>query len=1531
MAVGPKSRLNRVIHRLAFPALLSVTLAPWPASGGDLGDFDGDGKADVLLRHADGRWRMHLMNGRALKASTDVDIPADRAWQFVGKGDFDGDGRDDVLLRHTDGRWHYAPLDGGSVRSGGGSAKMTRNLAWSVAGIGDLDGDGRDDVLLRHTRGGWYYYPMNGRRIVTNGRGSANLTKNLAWRVAGVGDFNGDGKDDVLLRREDGRWFHYAMDGRRFIPGLQGSANLTRNPDWRVAGVDDLDGDGRDDVLLRRADGRWYYYPMYGPRFIRNGRGTANLTRDADYTVAGVGDTDGDGNGDVLLRHADGHWYHYSMDGRRHIPDRRGPAELTPDLSWGLPSSGPAVAPPGHYRVGQTFQDCRECPEMVVAPAGTFTMGSAGTEDGHWSGEGPRHPVTVAEPFAIGVHEVTFAEWDACVAAGGCTHEPWDWDWGRGRRPVMDITWTQTRTYVDWLSAETGQSYRLPSEAEWEYAARAGTQTPFHFGATISTDQANFDGIKPPYGDGATGVNRGRTVEVGSFPANAFGLHDVHGNVAEWVQDCGSDLNSRYDNAPADGSAVEIAGCSEHVARGGGWWDEAGNLRSARRGLWNEAAWYNWDLGFRVARSVGGTVDATPPTGAPANVRVTRLADGGLEVAWDPVPDQGNGGSIITGYVATATARGAGRSWSCRTDASGMSCVIKGLPRGTYDVTVVAVNDAGSGTASKAVAAETSSDGIEREIVVNVVGQGTVELAGTVELTCPFRNLCSALIPSGASVTLRAAPATAYDFDGWRGCDHVAGNECTVDLNEDRLIAADFLSNQPLTLRDDVVTFDSARVDMIDEFDLETGLMRLTAGADLADIETGAVLVSSVIDGGKHFTTYFLRRVQEVMTLKDGPTYVRTAPATIEELIAAGTLSLKTSLGADEVSSYVLPPGVRPSGFRPGGSPFLPPTELRDGRVEYRLAKPDRAWAGQDSVEAPSAVSGGRSTLTKCTSVAVDQNLSGLAVSGTLSLCLKPVLHLEMGGASVKEFLAQVEVEPRLDAAVTLGQGGFEKDWTIPMVLNFAPIPVGPVVWVPSVDLELVIKATATTSAGVDLSIAKVVTGGAHYSDGNWRVIRFHSDVSARPDFDGIDDTTSPSLNVEFGARSVFRARAYGVGGPVVAIGPYAAVSVFGLDPAKGDCTWDYAARVGLDGTFGAEIKFLSFKVVDYEQTLFDRRLTLPSRDCPDGDTMPPHTPRGLRFASVEQDRLVVVWDAVTDDQGGEVKYEVVRNSAEAGTRRSVDISQNRFDEFNPVPDAEYCYVVHAVDGADNHSGPSQEACTRTGVVDYTPPTPPTRVSVEAKSSTSIIVSWEESVDDGGVAHYVIVDVTGGGRADIGKARELSSPVAGLVPSTEYCFAIQAADEAGNLSELSTRACTTTLDPTEAEWRVRVQCTDSGEYFLEDRLDLDEGRTSVLSVFGEAHHSQSGTSPYTLTGTYEGESKVLDGVLDLVDYERTDGFRADLSYDDTGDIAMERIVSNAACPLSVRFDKPKASSVHLDPAVGDSGVGVASPATVLSP
>jgi len=247
----------------------------------------------------------------------------------------------------------------------------------------------------------------------------------------------------------------------------------------------------------------------------------------------------------------------------------------------------------------EPWRDCEECPWIISLPGGTFMMGAPDAEEGRDDSEGPQHEVAV-QTFAIGQHEVTFDEWDVCVTDGGCSYNPKDRGWDRSSRPVIDVSWQDAQQYVDWLKDRTGEHYRLPTEAEWEYAARAGTRTPFSTGATISTDQANYDGDHT-YGSGSKGEFRGQTTPVGTFDANPWGLYDMHGNVWEWVEDCWSDS---YEAAPKDGSAWTRGDCRLRVLRGGSWGIDPQDLRSAGRSRLIASSRNDFS-GFRVARMLG--------------------------------------------------------------------------------------------------------------------------------------------------------------------------------------------------------------------------------------------------------------------------------------------------------------------------------------------------------------------------------------------------------------------------------------------------------------------------------------------------------------------------------------------------------------------------------------------------------------------------------------------------------------------------------------------------------------------------------------------------------------------------------------------------------------------------------------------------------------------------------------------------------------------------------------------------------------
>lgn len=279
---------------------------------------------------------------------------------------------------------------------------------------------------------------------------------------------------------------------------------------------------------------------------------------------------------------------------------------------------------------GTVFTDCEECPEMVVVPAGAFLMGSPPSEQGRDDDEGPVHEVVIGQPFAAGKYEITVAQYRRFIRAtrhqtnGRCGEQermpvmfdsfgggaPRRYNWSspgfrqRGENPVVCVNWYDAVAYTDWLTQETGEPYRLLSEAEWEYAARAGTQTPFYWGEQADHESANYkeEGGRDRWDD--------RTAPTGSFPPNAFGLYDMAGNAPEWVQDC---KYPGYEGAPSDGSAWEAQDCETRSIRGGSWRSNPEAIRSANRyGAEVDVNVFGYFIGFRVARDLESLAQESP-------------------------------------------------------------------------------------------------------------------------------------------------------------------------------------------------------------------------------------------------------------------------------------------------------------------------------------------------------------------------------------------------------------------------------------------------------------------------------------------------------------------------------------------------------------------------------------------------------------------------------------------------------------------------------------------------------------------------------------------------------------------------------------------------------------------------------------------------------------------------------------------------------------------------------------------------------
>jgi formylglycine-generating enzyme required for sulfatase activity len=278
---------------------------------------------------------------------------------------------------------------------------------------------------------------------------------------------------------------------------------------------------------------------------------------------------------------------------------------------------------------GQVFKDCADCPEMVVVPAGFFLMGSPAREEGRTTDEGPQHKVSIPRPLAIGRTEVTRAQFARFVADTGHKSDGGCYAWGATKQefakradanwnnpgfaqgddhPVVCVSWDDTKLYTQWLAKKTGKNYRLLSEAEWEYAARAGTETARYWGETFDPEGCKYANVADSSAKKALGKNwsyancddgQAYTAPVRSYEANKFGLYDMIGNAWEWTEDCWHDS---YSGAPDNGEAWSKSDCGRRVLRGGSWYCDPDGARAANRG-WYDPGYRNFNVGFRLART----------------------------------------------------------------------------------------------------------------------------------------------------------------------------------------------------------------------------------------------------------------------------------------------------------------------------------------------------------------------------------------------------------------------------------------------------------------------------------------------------------------------------------------------------------------------------------------------------------------------------------------------------------------------------------------------------------------------------------------------------------------------------------------------------------------------------------------------------------------------------------------------------------------------------------------------------------------
>lgn len=821
------------------------------------------------------------------------------------------------------------------------------------------------------------------------------------------------------------------------------------------------------------------------------------------------------------------------------------------------------------------------------------------------------------------------------------------------------------------------------------------------------------------------------------------------------------------------------------------------------------------------------------------------------------------------------------------------------------------------------------------EVRVSLFGGGTVDVVGDGELACAETGQCSGYFPASGALTLTGAASPGYALDNWGGCDELVGADCVVALHSNRLVFASFASTQPARLSDRVVEFDERRLDDILRYDPQSGVLVLAADARVDDIGIHSILLSSIIDPERDFDSYFLRRVTDLKQSAGSPAYLKTAQATLVDLFAEGSLAARASLGAEAVSSYILPPGIVPASH-PASEMTV--RELPDGRRAFELSRREQPL---EAVAMPvlNVLEGDleyEDTIPIELKFELDDRVDGETVAKVTGkfafhLTVEYLLDFDATGSRWRPWereLGEAEAKASLTSTVTVDKlvvepgasGQFFNKSLDGLEIKLGTLSLGGVPVFLSLTGSVYLAPELTARVEPDMSLRANLTAGLKYKkgQGGWKTI-WH------PSFESSLGFPPGGLNAEAHLRAGvsvdLHAKVLNMAGPILYVGPYLDATAKLYSPPRGACWWDYDAEVGGEVRIGGTLELLDHTLFEIKPpwTIWNKPLWQGGRDCPDEAPPSPAPPDGLRFPHKTANSITVAWERPLE--GGRVSYEV-RYEREGNLRpfrKYTAPAVPRFTDRDALPDTRYCYQVRTVVGRAK-SVWSRRQCERTLPLDVAPPSAPGGIVAEARSSSAISLSWDRSVDNRGVSHYVIVQAAEGTASDdafaIASTGGNSYVVTGLNQETDYCFGARAVDRAGNASDVVEMACTSTFASDQARWRFRIACTGQA-YVVRGFVDLDEDFVTDVSILGEAEDYDGGKLTYALTGPYDSATQILDGRIDWnVDGSaaiRTDRFQADLSLDDTGDIPTSKSGSRAECDAVIRFDRRDGATSDAGP------------------
>lgn len=702
-------------------------------------------------------------------------------------------------------------------------------------------------------------------------------------------------------------------------------------------------------------------------------------------------------------------------------------------------------------------------------------------------------------------------------------------------------------------------------------------------------------------------------------------------------------------------------------------------------------------------------------------------------------------------------------------------------------------------------------------------------------------DTCSQAYEEGQTVTLTATPAAGWQIHHWTGCDMINGETCVVAMNSDKSVHPTF-TTLATTLHENVVLLDEATMALLKSQAGSTLIFDISASA-IAALNPGDVIVSTAGDG-------LARKVNAVNVLAGSAIYVETDAARLEDIIKDGTVILNQKLSPSALKSAV---------------PLLKGAKLLNN---------------VDAMDASFSIS-------------LDSTVGPLTVTGSTTLTIEPDIALSANiFQGITEFKSAVIVKD--DTSINLSSASSVPivDKEVPLYrLVFNPIIVPPaVVLVPVINVKLTVSGEAKAELTAGISFVDQAVIGVHYlkSTGWSPIHEYTKTVSAQ------EPTFTGELSLKGAVGTEAELLIYGVAGTTASVEGYLQALASETVSASQQCI-DWGLYLGVDGSAGAKIEVFGYNLGSYEVPLFDLKwpvLKGGAGSC--ADTEAPTIPQSLVATPVSSSEIRLAWAASSDDHVVE-GYKVQRDNVGVAT-----LSSNSFNDTALEAGKTYCYKVTAYDQSGNESTSSSTVCAVTKTPDVTAPSSPLNLTATSYSTTAVQLTWDAASDDNKVAGYTIYRAGSKVRTTVGEqAIDL-----GLKPGTTYCYTVQAFDEAGNTSAMSSPSCVTTS--TEGAWNIYLAC-EGQPYVLQNNLDLNEAVSSTIQVTGTGYdYDQITALAYVINGGYDSTSKQLDGNITFSFQNssciRVDEFAVNLATGDSGDTVMNQVQA-CGCTAVIRFVK----------------------------